>query len=290
MTNLQTRDREGLRRKLEEEIVGYGSVVVGFSAGVDSSVVAAAAHAALGERALAVTAITETITEEDLDLARYIVRVTGVRHRWIEYNELDIEGYAENPSNRCYFCKDALYLRLAEVALEEGGAVLLDGTNADDAGDYRPGRQAAREHGVRSPLLDVGITKADVRALAQLYGLPNHDKPSAPCLSSRVPYGTRITRAMLEQIGRAERNLRGLGFTELRVRHHNEVARLELPREDFAQAIVRADELDAAVRDAGYQYVSLDLRGFRSGSLNELLNKSSKSDLSTLTQIQLPTL
>lgn len=278
-----------LRRRLEEDIARYGSVVVGFSAGVDSSVVAAAAHAALGNRALAVTAITETITEEDLDLARHIVRAIGVRHQWVEYNELEVDGYAENPSNRCYFCKDALYVRLAEVARGEGGAVLLDGTNADDAGDYRPGRQAAREHGVRSPLLELGLTKKNVRELARIYGLPNHDKPSAPCLSSRVPYGTRITRAMLEQIGLAERNLRELGFTELRVRHHNEVARVELPAEDFERAIAQADAIDAAVRRAGYRYVALDLRGFRSGSLNELLNQSPNGDLSPLTQIELPT-
>lgn len=278
-----------LRNRLEQEIARYGDVIVGFSAGVDSSVVAAAAHAALGERALAITAITETITQEDLDLARHIVGRTGMRHRWIEYNELEIEGYAENPSNRCYFCKDALYVRLARAAAEQGGAVLLDGTNADDAGDYRPGRQAAREHGVRSPLLDLGIPKNAVRELARSYGLPNHDKPSAPCLSSRVPYGTRITRAMLEQIDRAERNLRGLGFRELRVRHHNEVARLELPKEEFARAIERADELDAAVRGAGYRYVALDLLGFRSGSLNELLNPPANGDLAAPVQIELPT-
>lgn len=275
---------DGLRTRLEEEIGRHRRVVVGFSAGVDSSVVAVAAHAALGENALAVTAITETITEEDLDLARRIVDSIGMRHRWIEYSELEIEGYAENPENRCYFCKDALYVRLAEVARELGGAVLLDGTNADDAADYRPGRQAAREQGVRSPLLELGITKSMVRDIAQSYGLPNHDKPSAPCLSSRVPYGTRITAAMLEQIGRAERNLRGLGFGELRVRHHGDVARVELPKSDFEAALRRSDEIDRAVREAGYRYVALDLRGFRSGSLNETLAGTP----ATLTQIEIP--
>ena len=237
---IEPQETERLQRSLERTIAGYGNVVVGFSAGVDSSVVAAAAHAALGDATLSVTAVTETITEEDLDLARYIVGTLGLQHRWVEYNELDIDGYADNPSNRCYFCKNALYLRLASVADERGGAVLLDGTNADDAGDYRPGRQAALEHGVRSPLFDLGITKVQVRALAQSYGLPNHDKPSAPCLSSRVPYGTRITAAMLEQIGTAERNLRALGFTELRVRHHGDVARIELPPGDFPTAAARA--------------------------------------------------
>lgn len=268
-----------LRRALEETIHGYGSVVIGFSAGVDSSVVAAAAHAALGADAVAVTAVTETITEEDLALARRIASQLGMRHELIEYNELEIPSYAENPANRCYFCKDALYTRLGALARERGIGVILDGANADDVADYRPGRTAAAEQDVRSPLVELGITKAQVRLLAQSYGLPNHDKPSAPCLSSRVPYGTPITREILIQIDRAERALRSLGFGELRVRHHGEVARVELPREDHARAIERADEIDAALRDAGYRYVSLDLRGFRSGSLNE-----------ALTQIQIPVL
>ncbi len=272
MDNLQH-----IRRRLEETIAGYGPVVVGFSAGVDSSVVAVAARNALGEDALIVTAATETITGEDLELARELALLHDLNHREIDYNELEIEGYAENPTNRCFFCKDALYQRLAVIAGERGGAVILDGTNADDEGDYRPGREAARNHGVRSPLLELGLTKEVVRALAGLYGLPNRDKPSAPCLSSRVPYGTTITREILERIGRAEKGLRDLGFRELRVRHHDDVARLELPREEFSHALLLAEEIDAAVREAGYRYVALDLKGFRSGSLNE-----------ALTQIELP--
>lgn len=266
-----------LRRSLEEAISSLGSVVVGFSAGVDSSVVAAASVAALGERALAVTAVTETITEEDLALAADVAARIGIRHELISYNELEIPSYAENPSNRCYFCKDALYGRLLDFVAERGRGVVLDGTNADDAGDYRPGRQAAREHGVRSPLLELAIGKEDVRALARAYGLPNHDKPSAPCLSSRVPYGTPITRELLERIGRSERALRELGFRELRVRHHGEVARIELPPSDFPRALELAAEIDDRLREAGYRYISLDLRGFRSGSLNE-----------SLTQIEIP--
>lgn len=269
-----------LSDRLEEHIRTFGSVITGFSAGVDSSVVAVAAHRALGAGALAVTAITETITEEDLDLARDVAASVGLNHRWIEYNELDIEGYSENPSNRCYFCKDALYSRLARLA-DESDAVVLDGTNADDAGDYRPGRRAAREIGVRSPLLELGITKEEVRTLAREYGLPNHDKPSAPCLSSRVPYGTPITREILERVGAAERNLRGLGFVTLRVRHHDSVARIELPRDDFARAVEAADEIHEAVREAGYAYAALDLLGFRSGSMNEVLNDTVQIDLPT---------
>ncbi len=267
-----------LRAALEAHIAACGSVIVGFSAGVDSSVVAAAAHAALGARALAVTAVTETITDEDCALAERIAAQQGLRHETIAYNELDIPNYAGNPANRCYYCKDALYVRLAELARERGIATVLDGSNADDAGDYRPGREAAREQGVRSPLAELGITKAQVRALALEYGLSNHDKPSAPCLSSRVPYGTPITRAMLEQIGRAERALREMGFRELRVRHHGDVARVELPRADFERALACAEDIDRVLRDCGYRFSALDLRGFRSGALNEVL-----------TQIEIPT-
>lgn len=266
-----------LKQQLEGAIGSFGSAVIGYSAGVDSSVVASAAHAALGERALSVTAVTETITEEDLLLAVRIAEERGWEHELIQYNELDIPHYALNPANRCYFCKDALYVRLAAVARGRGYSTLLDGANADDVSDYRPGRQAAAEQGVRSPLLELGITKREVRQLAELYGLPNHDKPSAPCLSSRVPYGTGITREILQQISRAERALRELGFRELRVRHHGDVARVEIPREEFSVAVESAERIDSAIRGAGYRYVALDLRGFRSGSLNE-----------TLTQIELP--
>jgi uncharacterized protein len=276
-------DLAELRARLEGTIAALGPVVVGFSAGVDSSVVLAAARAALGDRALGVTAVTETITEEDVLLAEEIAARIGARHEWLEYSELAIDNYASNPANRCYFCKDALYSRLASLARERGGATVLDGTNADDEGDYRPGRVAAREQGVRSPLLELGITKADVRALAVMYGLPNAGKPSAPCLSSRVPYGTAITLDVLRQVGRAERALRELGFGELRVRHHGDVARIELPRGDIERAVALASSIDEAIRAAGYRYVAVDLAGFRSGSLNAALADQS------LTQIELPT-
>jgi pyridinium-3,5-biscarboxylic acid mononucleotide sulfurtransferase len=271
-------DIQEIRERVEGAIGRLGSAIIGFSAGVDSSVVAAAANAVLGANALAVTAVTETITEEDLLLAEEISSRLGMRHELIRYNELEIDGYAANPSNRCYYCKDALYSRLAELARARGIASVLDGTNADDVGDYRPGRQAAREQGVRSPLMELGVTKSQVRRLAASYGLPNHDKPSAPCLSSRVPYGTSITIEVLRQIGHAERSLRALGFTELRVRHHGDVARIELPPSELARAASIAADIDEAVRGAGYRYVALDLRGFRSGSLNE-----------SLTQIEMPT-
>ena len=271
------KDIQGIKRQLEEYIGKFQSVIVGFSAGVDSSVVAKAAHSVLGENALMVTAVTETITSEDLALARTIAQRCGFRFEEVVYSELQIAGYAENPVNRCFYCKNRLYMQLEEIARARNIQTLLDGTNADDKNDYRPGRQAAEEHGVCSPLLELEIGKESVRALAELYGLPNHDKPSAPCLSSRVPYGTEITQEILQQIGDAERKVRALGFGELRVRHHGEVARIELPQKDFVQALALTDEIDRAVRNAGYRYVALDLRGFRSGSLNE-----------QLTQIELP--
>ncbi|MBC8144815.1 MAG: ATP-dependent sacrificial sulfur transferase LarE [bacterium] len=270
------------RARLESAITELGSVIVGFSAGVDSSVVLAASVAALGDRALAVTAITETITAEDVELAERVIAGINARHEWIEYSELAIDHYAANPTNRCYYCKDALYSRLATIARERGIRVVLDGTNADDATDYRPGRSAAAEQGVRSPLLELGITKARVRRLAQAYGLSNADKPSAPCLSSRVPYGTEITLEMLKQIGSAERALRELGFSELRVRHHGDVARIEIPRGDFTRALELAPSIDQVVRATGYRFVALDLAGFRSGSLNDAIVQA------PLTQIELP--
>lgn len=277
-------DVSTLRTRLEGRIREYETVVIGFSAGVDSSVVLAAAVSALGDRALAVTAVTETITSEDVELAERIAHDLGARHEWIEYSELAIENYSSNPTNRCYFCKDALYSRLAALAVDRGIATILDGTNADDAADYRPGRTAAQEQGVRSPLLELGITKAQVRALAAEYGLTNSEKPSAPCLSSRVPYGTEITLDVLRRIGRAERALRELGFGELRVRHHGEVARIELPRSDFDRALELSMRIDEAVREVGYRFVSLDLAGFRSGSLNTGLPAAGTS----LTHIEMP--
>jgi uncharacterized protein len=269
-----------LRARLESVIAEMGSVIVGFSAGVDSSVVMAASARALGERALSVTAVTETITEEDVELAATLVAIVGARHEWIDYSELAIDNYAANPTNRCYYCKDALYSRLSSIAMQRGIETVLDGTNADDAADYRPGRTAAAERNVRSPLLELGITKSQVREIAASYGLPNADKPSAPCLSSRVPYGTPITIELLKQVGAAERALRALGFGELRVRHHGDVARIEIPRHHFARAIELAPLIDDAVRTAGYRFVALDLAGFKSGSLNDAI--------APLTQIELP--
>lgn len=254
--------------RLEAHLRGFGSVLVAFSGGVDSSVVAKAAHLALGQAALAVTAKSESNTDDDLELCRRIAAEHGMAHEVIAYSELAIPNYAENPVNRCFFCKDALYLRLGALARERGYAHVLDGSNRDDLGDYRPGMRAVERHGVRSPLLELGLGKDDVRALARHYGLPNHDKPASPCLSSRIPYGDPITREKLEQVARAEAFLRTLGFTVFRCRHHGDIARIEVPPGDFPRLLEARDSVVDHLRGLGFRWVVLDLAGFRSGGMN----------------------
>ncbi|HVN75769.1 MAG TPA: ATP-dependent sacrificial sulfur transferase LarE, partial [Thermoanaerobaculaceae bacterium] len=232
-----------------------------------------AARAALGGRALAVTARSESLAPDEADAARSLAERIGIAQEEIAYSELAIPGYADNPPDRCYLCKGELFRRLAAIASERGIAAVLDGTNADDLGDYRPGRRAAAELAVRSPLAEVGLGKAAVREALKALDLPVWDKPSSPCLSSRVPYGDAITRDKLAQIGRAEAALRALGFRELRVRHHGSTARIELPKADIERVLSGglSDEIVARVRGAGFAFVALDLEGLRSGSLNRLL-------------------
>lgn len=251
-----------------------GDVLVALSGGVDSSVMAHLATVTLGrDHVLCVAARSESNTPDDIALCRTLAGEHGWRLEVIEYSELAIPNYAENPSNRCYFCKGELYGRLDGMARERGVAVVLDGSNADDAGDYRPGMRAVSERGVRSPLREAGVTKEEVRQLARHYGLPNHDKPSSPCLSSRIPYGEEITREKLEQVGAAEAWLRGLGLREFRCRHHGTVARLEVLPADFPLVLARREELVAEFRRLGFAWVALDLAGFQSGSLNAVLSR-----------------
>ncbi len=260
------------RDRLYAVLRELGGVVIGFSGGVDSSYLYAAAVEVLGDRALGVTACSETYPERERREAEALASARGGRHRLIVSEELDIPGFAENPANRCYFCKKELFGKLREVADAEGLPHVADGTNLDDRGDYRPGRQAARELGVRSPLEEAGLTKDDVRRLSQELGLPTWDKPAFACLSSRFPYGTPITRAKVAQVGRAEEALRDLGLRVLRVRHHGDVARLELGPVEFARVAgeLRAEAI-ARVKAAGYAYVALDLQGYRAGAMNEVL-------------------
>ncbi|WP_025321428.1 ATP-dependent sacrificial sulfur transferase LarE [Deferrisoma camini] len=260
------------RQRLYDILKEMGGVVVGFSGGVDSSYLFAAAVEVLGDRALGVTACSETFPERERREAEALARRLGGRHRLVVSEELDVPGFAENPRNRCYFCKKELFARLWEVAREEGLPQVADGSNVDDRGDYRPGRQAARELGVRSPLDEAGLTKDDIRALSREMGLPTWDKPAFACLSSRFPYGTPITREKVSQVGRAEDALWRLGLRVLRVRHHGDVARIELGPGEFERVVNGLrDEVVRAVKGAGYTYVALDLQGYRTGAMNETL-------------------
>ena len=250
------------------------SVLVGFSGGVDSAYLACVAVDALGGgRVLAVIGRSASYPAEQWRAARRVADDFGVPVEELETAELADPRYAANPTNRCYFCKAELWSRLAPVAAARGFATIVDGTNHDDLADHRPGAQAAREHGVRSPLAELGFTKDDIRALSRRRGLPTWQQPSSPCLSSRLPYGTPVTPDRLAAVERAEAALRGLGVAgDLRVRHHGALARVELARGELAAWLApeRAAALRAAVADAGFARVALDLRGFRSGSLNVL--------------------
>ena len=260
-------------RRLHDILSGYQSVLIAFSGGVDSAYLAIAASTALGSHALAVTADSASYPDSHRRLALSIANDFGFAHEVIHTAELERPEYRANPANRCYYCKDELYGRLAALATERGLAVVIDGNNADDRGDYRPGRQAAREHGVKSPLDEADLTKDDIRELARAAGLESWNEPASACLSSRIPYGTEVSDEKLRQIEQAETVLRDLGFRVFRVRHHDSVARLEMARSEMARSLdpdVNA-RLVAALKELGYQYVSLDLQGSRLGSLNEAL-------------------
>ena len=253
---------------LRSFIGGFESAVVAYSGGVDSSLVAFVAAQTLGAKALAVTSGSASLKRSDLALSAELAERWGMAHRVIVTDELDNPNYRANPVNRCFHCKTSLYERLDHIARTEGFAVVFNGTNVDDLGDHRPGLIAATEHGVRAPLAETGFTKADVRALAAALGLDNAAKPQSACLSSRVPYGTAIDAGLLNQIERAESALLALGFSQFRVRHHGEVARLEIMPDEFEAALAKRDALIERVKACGYKFVALDLAGFKSGSLN----------------------
>ncbi|MFZ6031432.1 MAG: ATP-dependent sacrificial sulfur transferase LarE [Chloroflexota bacterium] len=259
---------------LKDILAGLDGVVVAYSGGTDSTLVLQVAHEVLGERAIAMTAVSASLAAADRAEAEAIARQIGARHILVETEETANPEYLANTPNRCFFCKTETYDKLVAYARANRYAAVVDGTNADDIGDHRPGRQAARDHGVRSPLLEAGFTKADIRTLAKAYGLPNWDKPAAACLSSRIPYGTAITIPMLSQVERAEAILHGLGIRQLRVRHHDQVARIEIEPGDFPALLAKRQEVVTALKALGYHYVTLDLAGFRSGSLNETLPQS----------------
>ena len=249
------------------------SVLVAFSGGVDSTFLARAAHEALGDRAVIATADSETYPSAELAEARRLGALLGLRHVVVSTRELDNPDYARNPANRCYFCKEELFTTLAPLASQEGCRWLAYGANMDDLGDHRPGMQSARERGVRAPLIEAELSKAEIRELSRALGLPTWDKPSFACLSSRFQYGDPITAEKLRRVDAAEEFVRSLGFRQFRVRHHDRLARLEIPRDEMARLWEdgRQEAIVRRFRELGYVYVTLDLSGFQSGSANLIL-------------------
>jgi pyridinium-3,5-biscarboxylic acid mononucleotide sulfurtransferase len=258
--------------RLREAVWAYDRLIVAYSGGVDSALLAAVAHSVLGERSLAVTAVSPSLPERERRAARELARTVGMPHLEVCTDEADREEYVVNDKNRCFHCKSALFDALDPLATLLDATVAL-GTNADDLGDYRPGQQAARERGVVAPMLDAGLTKADVREASAAMGLPTSEKPAAACLASRVAYGDPVTPELLARIERAEDALHDLGFAVCRVRSHanGQVARVEVPGDELARVVGSADVINQVVCDAGFAFCSVDLAGFRSGSMNTLL-------------------
>jgi len=252
-----------------------GSCIVAFSGGVDSSYLALIAHQEMGWKALAVTAESPSYPTYQRNIAVDLANRYGFRHEFIASDEMEDANYVQNPSNRCYFCKHELYTKLQQMAESRGFRYVVDGNNLDDTGDYRPGRQAGRELEIRSPLIEAGLHKDEIRELSRLQGLPTWDQPASACLSSRIPYGSEVTPEKLGMIDQGEQIMRDLGFSQCRVRHHGDVARIEIAREELPAAL-RMDLFDRLSREfkkIGFRFVAIDVDGYRTGALNEVLTR-----------------
>jgi len=270
---MELKDKE---LKLEELLKSMSPAVIAFSGGVDSSYLAYKAHEVLGENAIAVMAESPSVPSHQYRMADRVINQIGVEFRKIHSYELEIEEYKANPANRCYYCKDELFSRLRQIAEEYATATILDGLNADDLGDFRPGRKAGEEHRVRSPLMEAGLTKEEIRELSRRANLPTADQPASACLASRFPYGVSITEEKLRLVDEGEEYLREMGFRIYRVRHHDHLVRLEFGLEDLKKALNPeiAQQLAKRFKQLGYKYVTLDLEGYRTGSANEVLGSA----------------